>query len=148
MKYQKILKLIIIFLIILVNIIWIFSSIIMIFKGDSFLNVNSSNINELAHFLPDYNLSPNIKSIQYSHGLGDWNLYFHYIMGKTDTMTFNDGENFELRDYIVENGYRGETLGIIYICIAFTLISFCIAYLVNIFINHKNILPKNTYNKI
>ena len=66
MKDHKILKLIIISIIILVNIVWIFSSIIMIFRGDYFLNVNSSNINELVHFLPDYHFSQNLKSIQYS----------------------------------------------------------------------------------
>lgn len=63
-------------------------------------------------------------------------------------MIFSDGENLDLRDYIVENGYSGETLGIIYICIAFTLIVFCVAYLVYVFIIHKDKLPKNNYDKI
>lgn len=82
MKDHKILKLIIISIIILVNIVWIFSSIIMIFRGDYFLNVNSSNINELVHFLPDYHFSQNLKSIQYSQRVRRLEFIFSLYNGK------------------------------------------------------------------
>lgn len=133
MKISKIVKLIIAFIIIFINIIWIFNSFIMILKNDYYLNVNSVNIDELTHLLPDYTFTKKLKVLHYSHGLGDWNLYFYYAMGKTDKMTFDDRENIELRDYIVNNGYSGHILGIIYVFVAFTLIIICIIYIINSF---------------
>lgn len=120
----------------------------MIFKGDYYLNINHSNINEIADYLPIYNFSKDLKLLQYSHGLGDWYLYSYYIMGKTDKMVFDDGENLALRDYIVENGYSSKTIGIICICIALTLIVFCIVYIFYILIIRKNKIQKENYTKI
>lgn len=128
MKKKNIIKLVIVIIVIIISIITVPNSILMIFRDNHSLKVNSDNRYVIAEMISRDNVGENLNKIKYAQGKGEWNLYLYYNDRTMERMIFNDGESIKIRDYIIENGYSESTLGIIYFFISVTSICICIIY--------------------
>lgn len=115
-------KIIIIIIIISINILTIPNNLIKIFRGNYFLKVDSTNINIVYKLLSLNNSEKGLYKIKYAQGLGDSNLYLYYTT-KTEVIKL-DQNSYDIKRYIIDNGYSESTIG--KICLAISLSSITI----------------------
>ena len=137
MKIKQSIKLIIIGTILTLSIFTIPNDIIMIFRNNYFLKINSTNESIVFKMLSLNDKEQHLSKIEYAQGLGDYSLYLHYTNGAEKILRFNEGSS-DIKDYIVKNGYSGK----IYLVISLLFIIICIFYVLIYFSVYINSVIK------
>lgn len=111
--------------------------------GKKYVKVNNQNENEILKMLEESNsiqIKGKIKEIGNMQGLGDWYLYIRYEDGSQEEEIFDDGDSFELYQYIKHNGILAGTKGMIVKYTLYTSVGIVIVYLlykISMHINKK-----------
>lgn len=125
MKINRTVKLFIIGIVILASIVTIPNDLLMILRGNYYLNVNSRNRNDVTKMVSYVtDVKGKLRKVEYEQGLGDWNLYLYYTnFSKEKIKIGRDGDGFEIKHYIQDNGYNKSDLGAIYLLISLVSLS-------------------------